>query len=289
MRLQESLTVPGGKLVYAEYGDLAGKPILYCHGWPGSRLQARLTDEPAASLGLHIIAPDRPGMGRSTCIDDRRVLDWPDHVSHLLDHLGVDSFGVLGVSGGAPYALACASALPDRVSMIQICSGVPRHDWLHRSENPALRYRFARFLTSTSTVNRGALLSLFKGFIRTTPASLFVRTARLVLPSCDQRALRDRAVRAAVLQSMREAFQGPVRGLSRDLVLLTSPWGFEFSEIAAKVRYWHGGSDYLCPMEQIEATVNELPNATLKRLPDLGHYSLPVAMRGEILRALSDS
>lgn len=37
-------------------------------------------------------------------------MDWPADVNHLVQHLGIKSFRILGISGGGPYALACANA-----------------------------------------------------------------------------------------------------------------------------------------------------------------------------------
>ena len=38
------LVAEGRRIAYAEWGDAAGTPVVYCHGFPGSRLEARLAD-----------------------------------------------------------------------------------------------------------------------------------------------------------------------------------------------------------------------------------------------------
>ena len=119
------LRLPSGQvLAWTEYGDPAGAPVLYHHGWPGSRLEARFAHEPAIALGLRIIAPDRPGYGASTQTSTRTLGDWPADAAALVDHLGVHRFVALGISGGAPYALACAAALPGRVTRVCIVSAM---------------------------------------------------------------------------------------------------------------------------------------------------------------------
>ena len=55
----------GRRLCFAEYGALDGQPVFYFHGWPSSRLQASLLSALARERGLRLIAPDRPGAGRS--------------------------------------------------------------------------------------------------------------------------------------------------------------------------------------------------------------------------------
>ncbi|PGG96045.1 hypothetical protein GX51_08005 [Blastomyces parvus] len=109
----QTLTIPNPHsartLSFAEYGPQTGFPLLYFHGYPSSRLEARALTPLAHRLHLRIIAPDRPGFGRSTYAPSRRIVDWPADVRALADHLGLARFAVLGGSGGGPYALACAS------------------------------------------------------------------------------------------------------------------------------------------------------------------------------------
>lgn len=56
----------GRTLAYCEYGLPDGKPVLFFHGHPGSRLEFSVFDpgDLASELGLRIIAADRPGHGR---------------------------------------------------------------------------------------------------------------------------------------------------------------------------------------------------------------------------------
>ena len=109
-----------------EYGDQTGEPVFFCHGWPSSRTMAELTDTAARDLGLRIISPDRPGIRDSSFHAEQetarlaaaaggtRGLDWASA-----------SFEILGISGGAPYALAAAWAMPERVRAIAVVSGAP--------------------------------------------------------------------------------------------------------------------------------------------------------------------
>src|SRR5262249_30438003 len=55
----------GRKLGYIDIGDSNGPVILACHGMPGSRLDFANHDPVLRSLGVRLIAPDRPGYGLS--------------------------------------------------------------------------------------------------------------------------------------------------------------------------------------------------------------------------------
>src|SRR5918996_4665095 len=112
----------GRRLGFAEWGDAGGRPLLYFHGWPGSRVEGRLADETARSRRIRMIAVDRPGMGRSDFPPRRTLVDWPDDVVEVAAAVALDRFAVLGISGGGPYAAACAWKLSDRLTRAGLVS-----------------------------------------------------------------------------------------------------------------------------------------------------------------------
>ncbi len=64
-------------------------------------------------------------MGLSDFEPGRKILDWPNDVIQLADALEIDRFGVEGVSGGGPYAAACAYKIPDRLGSLTGLNPVP--------------------------------------------------------------------------------------------------------------------------------------------------------------------
>jgi pimeloyl-ACP methyl ester carboxylesterase len=68
----------GRKLGFVEFGDLKGKPVFYFHGFPGSRLEAKLAERISRDSHVRFIGIDRPGFGLSEFKPDRRLMDWPD-------------------------------------------------------------------------------------------------------------------------------------------------------------------------------------------------------------------
>lgn len=108
----------GRRIAAAEYGSAtAPVTMLYFHATISSRLEGRLFDTAARQRGVRVVALDRPGAGRSDPRPGRRLLDWPADVADVADHLGIARFACVGQSAGAAHALACAHALPDRVSI----------------------------------------------------------------------------------------------------------------------------------------------------------------------------
>lgn len=107
-------TLPDGRTIsYAIYGDPnSSRTIFYHHGYPSSHEEALSCHDAAAQHSIRLISADRPGFGSSTFQPARKLLDWPADLLALADHLKVDRFAVLGVSGGAPYVLACWHRMP---------------------------------------------------------------------------------------------------------------------------------------------------------------------------------
>jgi pimeloyl-ACP methyl ester carboxylesterase len=114
----------GRRLAYSELGDPDGIPIFHQHGMPGSRVEHVAEPELYRSLGVRVITPDRPGYGLSDPDPQSPLLDWPSDIEELADHLGLSRFGIIGLSGGGIYALACAAAIPHRLTNV-VVTGCP--------------------------------------------------------------------------------------------------------------------------------------------------------------------
>ena len=73
-----------------------------------------------------MLAPDRPGVGDSSPWAPGRgstVAEYAHELRAFADALELPIFSVLGYSGGGPYALAAAHALPDRIAAAAVVSG----------------------------------------------------------------------------------------------------------------------------------------------------------------------
>src|SRR5687767_2767990 len=118
----------GRSLAYAEWGARRGQPVFFFQGTPGGRLTRWWDDALPAACDVRLITVDRPGIGRSHYKRGRSVVDWADDLMQLADHLELERFPVVAFSSGGPYALACASRAPDRVSAVALASPLGRAD-----------------------------------------------------------------------------------------------------------------------------------------------------------------
>lgn len=276
----------GGHLAYAEYGDAAGTPILFFHGWPSSHMMAKLTNVAARKLNVRIISADRPGICDSSFQPNRKLLDWPGVVGQLADHLGVERFHILAFSGGAPYAYVTALKMRERVCAISIVSGaVPFADLGDHSGLLPL-YRWMMWFYRNQP---GVLRALFRAAGPLVSLRAFVRVAQKLLrmlPQPDAEALRDDAAFDIVFGSQREAWRGSADGVIADAEIYGRPWGFRLEDVDVPVRLWHGKQDRAFSFRVAEETAKRLSNCIARYVENEGHFSLPIRHMGEILTDL---
>lgn len=259
----------GRTLAYAESGDPDGWPVLGCHGSPSSRLERHVEDIGAyRRWGMRLIVPDRPGFGRSDPQPGRRVLDWPADVAELLDHLGIDRFAVLSLSGGAAYALACAHVFGDRVAAVGVLGGAPPPDipWPWPRWVPA-GLRSAVHRPSLAT----RLLQPALAPITLRPAAL-PRYLQIRLNGADRRVIGRPAVRQILTDTFTEALRNGSAALAQDRALLFRPWGFPLTAVRQHVHVWHGTQDWQVPAVLAQVLGAMLPSSTVHWLPGEGHF-----------------
>lgn len=278
----------GRTLGFSEYGDPKGKPLFYCHGFPASRLEAELTATAAAWIGVRVVAADRPGFGLSDFKPGRSLIDWPDDLRELADLLGIDRFSVLGVSGGGPYALACALRLPARLKGVGVVCGLGP-----LAGTGLLREMGWPARTSFGLARRmpRLLRLLYEGLLgpplrRHPEAAMNLLT--VAAPAADRAVLARPEVHRIITASIGEAFRPGMRGATWEMGLYSRPWGFAPEEIAIPVRLWHGTADGTVPSSHGRHLATALPNCLPVFTEGEGHFTLPIGHMEEILRTLSE-
>jgi len=271
---REHRLADGRTLGYALFGAPEGEPFFYFHGFPSSRLEAALHDAAAASSGVRLIAPDRPGFGRSAHRAGRRLADWPNDVRELADHLGLDRFGVVGASCGGPYAAACAAGLPERVRSLTLLGSVApfTERALTRRQMAPLRLLFGVARASPALVF--PLLALDARLLRRDPERAMQRLSKL-LSAPDRDLLADGAeARSRFAATLQEAYVQGVRGAAQDAHLLARDWGVDLRAIEAPALVFQGGLDRHAPPEMGRWLARAIPSARLIEAEGDGHLSL---------------
>ena len=113
------------QISFAEFGAPQGRAVFWLHGTPGARRQipteARVYAE---DHNIRLIGIDRPGIGSSTPHRYENIAAFAADLRTIADTLGIDEMAIVGLSGGGPYSLACAAALPERVLAVAVLGGV---------------------------------------------------------------------------------------------------------------------------------------------------------------------
>jgi pimeloyl-ACP methyl ester carboxylesterase len=263
----------GRRMEFAQCGDPAGLPVFFFHGFIGSYHQALVAHEPALRHGLRVIAPNRPGVGRSSPRPRRTIAESVSDVQEIADSLGVRTFGVIGASGGGPYALACLARLPQRVKHATIVSGLGPigEARVLASMNPFAR-RVLRVARRFPFVVQWAFAARLRAFSQGPEQfldALLRRWSRSDRELMSRPAFREMFL--SDLQAVLVTGQG-AEGMAQELQLYFR-WGFRLSEIPreARVTFWHGRSDHLVPALMSQEMARQLPRASVE-LRAGGHF-----------------
>lgn len=264
----------GRWLSYREHGLPDKPPVFYFHGTPGSRLEAALCESEACLSEIRLISVDRPGLGRSSYSGSRRILDWPNDVDELASALGYadQRFGIVGFSGGAPYAAACAWAMPHRLTHMAIVSG-------HTPMNapgvcPGSDDKLIRLISRRPRVSTRALRLLARRLDRRPDKVIAKVTKKWAAPDrklmlCNPRRYRD------LIADLREAVRCGPAGLVEDVRLLRCPWGFALSDIqGVPVSIWQGGCDPIVTPSMGHYFHKQIADSELTIDPRAGHVTM---------------
>jgi len=273
----------GRQLAYSELGDPAGSPIFHQHGMPGSRLEHEADPEIYRSMGVRVITPDRPGYGLSDPHPRRPLLDWPADVAQLADSLGISRFGITALSGGGIYALACAAAIPERLTAV-VVTGSPG-PMQREGAQVGMRFmtRAGVWLGSHASWLLDGAAAVASRAAHRYPR-FFVEQANRDKPLADRYWLSMPSINREAAENLREALRHGAWGYVADIRALAQPWGFALEDIRVPVQLWHGSEDTVIPMHHSEYLASVIPGATLRICPGEAHMLMWNHL-GEILIA----
>ena len=261
--VEGTVTVEDGRrLGFAEFGVPHGRAVLWMHGTPGARRQipqaARIA---AAELGLRLIGIDRPGVGHSTPHLYGSIKDFAADLEYVLDRLGIDEFAMLGLSGGGPYVLGCAAAMPGRMKVAGVLGGVAPAVGPDAAAGGivSLAARFAPVLKGLR-VPLSWLLASFFWSTRPVAVPAILLYARFS-PEGDRQVFARPEMRAMFLDDLLTGGRPGLRAPVYDVVLFGRSWGFELSEVTVPVHWWHGDADHIVPLAHGRHVADRLPDA----------------------------
>ncbi|KAK7427161.1 hypothetical protein QQZ08_006274 [Neonectria magnoliae] len=118
------------QISWAEFGSPTGRPVISLHGTSSCRLEFQQFHEELYEKNIRIIAPDRPGIGRSEFQPNRTIGGYASDVQALAKHLELQEYTVMGTGVGGSFALACARHInpDDGLKAVGVLSGIAPWD-----------------------------------------------------------------------------------------------------------------------------------------------------------------
>lgn len=229
-----AVRLPDGRsITFSAAGPADGFPIVYCHGAIGSPRWwtpdlGRLTER----LSIRYLLVNRPGFAGSDPSPGRTVADFARDLGEVMSSLGHRRFSVVGVSAGAPYALACGWALAER--LVGLAAVSPLGPSSGRGASRGLRYSVP--LVPFGSGPMGPALA------------------------------------GACLRAMGLHGGTPTAAMIGDYQVCRRDWGFDPGEMSFPVTIWHGGADPLVPLAHVRALAAAIPGCTTRVAAGGGHF-----------------
>ena len=272
-----------GRETYVLISGESPCPTVLLHGGAGNTVEWA---DVAPMLVGPVVIPDRPGFGLSYPNDYRRVdyrADAAQWLLELVDGLGVEQIDLVGNSMGGFFAIAFATAHPERVRRLALCG------------SPAgLFPKIGMFLQLWATPGIGALISKIR-FRDTETLRKRLFGSYLVHPDRVATDLLEVALlginlpgtadtNRAILQAV-----ATLRGWRPEMRLDDA-----LATLAVPTLFAWGDSDQIAHADIAEALTRRMPDARISMIPDAGHIPHldqpgPVAAAlNEFLRQPSD-
>ncbi|WP_409426858.1 alpha/beta fold hydrolase [Mycobacterium sp. SMC-11] len=262
------------QLGFAEFGAPQGRAMFWLHGTPGARRQipveARLY---ATEANIRLIGVDRPGIGSSTPFQYETVSQFADDLRTVADTLGIDKMAVIGLSGGGPYTLACAAAMPKRVVAAGVLGGVAPAVGPEAIDSNLMRLaRLAEPVLDHAGRPISVLAAGLIRMIRPVASPALELYARLS-PEGDREMLSRPEFKAMFLDDLLNGSRKQLAAPIADAILFARPWGFRLADIKVPVHWWHGDADHIVPFSHGKHVVALLPDARLYPIPGESHLA----------------
>lgn len=290
----------GRKLGFARYGSKEGPQILYLHGLPGSRFEAKaFYEKHLHQFEAGMICVERPGIGLSSLHPGAGVSDHARDVLNLARQLDLQEWRVIGVSGGAPYALACARHHPsESLRAVAICAGIGPfafgyHGMALGTKATLLIFRYAPWLhhivsrpliALQGTISDTALVEMMQ--------NTFSKPNKLLqIQQKDVEAYKKKPdLLPGLIASTKEHFRQGFGGYLQDGKCIAGDWDFEIEDITfRRIHIWHGRQDVNCPLHMAERLADLLGDGVRLNVVDETHMSTTVNYAEQVLRDLLKS
>ena len=275
---REALTIKlkdGRTLGYAEFGDPNGKPVLYFHGYPGSRLEPKVASKSIKKAGVRIVSTDRPGMGLSDPKPKRELLDWPEDVMQLARALKIDKYTILGTSGGGPYSLACAYKIPHKnLQAAATCGGMGPIEAGTDGMKESNKKVFSMAKKTPWLLRLIMWLTFGRKVKDVESAYQYLLDRKDDFPEADQNLFENPKFGRVFAESNFAAQSQGTKWVVYEGQIYVQPWGFNLEDIPSetKVYVFQGEIDDQVPIGMARYMEQRIPNCEANYFPNETHF-----------------
>ena len=202
------------------------------HGGLSSRLDAAPAHRAATRLGSGSSPPDRPGIGRSTYLADRRLIDWPNDVPRSPTPSGSKSSRSWAGRAAAPTQLHAARCLVHRVRRVAMLSSAVPIDVFGTTRGLTFDDRVLLFLVHRAPAIAALLMRVM--IADASPLRLYHEVLRS-FPAVDRAVIKEMGPPAQAVAFVAESMRQGTDGCVQDFRIFGDPWGFALEHIGAPV------------------------------------------------------
>ena len=280
------------KLSYALYGPANGKPVLYFHGTPSSRLEPLLLNVYNKNLtqllqqnNIQLIAVDRPGLGLSTYNAHNSFLSFANDVAQLAAHLQLTTTSVLGWSGAGPFALSLAFHYPQLIKAVYLITTFTRSF----SEPGVFKVMHANKYYFGAARYVSPLLKTAMNIVSSKPADSPAPNWLLGLPKVDYDYIKEpEGYKHLTAVTICEACVKGSKGAVQEASLYFNKAEYNIAQIQQPVHYWWGTADNTVPIVHPKAIEEKVPNAHMYYKEEEGHLSIYIRCFEEVLQTIAN-
>lgn len=219
---------------------------------------------------VRLIAPDRPGYGRSDFVEGVTTLEnWPNDVVALADTLNIERFAVFGPSGGGPFALACAWQIPERLTSVGLFASIgpltPETDkniaapvrmmWAYAPKLPGLFKLQMKFLAWLARIYPAVYVKMILNEFGETDREVYERLNIAEMIRTD----RSESYRQGGIGTWYDA-------------MIPAHWPIPLHEIMVKVYLWQGEKDISTPPAMGRYLASQMPDCEATWIEGAGHF-----------------
>jgi pimeloyl-ACP methyl ester carboxylesterase/DNA-binding CsgD family transcriptional regulator len=266
------------------FGPADGLPVLFVHGALFGIAALPGMQDAAQTLGLRIIAPERPGFGHTALGDNADpVAMATQQALDILDALALPRVVVLAHDIGTRFAARLAREAPTRVAAVIAAPATPpMQTWAQTADMPT-RHRVNAWAAQNMPGLMDKIVALGLAQIARNGVEVI---PRLVFDGCDfdQAVLRQPGAGAVLQEAFHLAWAQRGAGFRADMRLTNEDWQDDARRVVAPFLCLHGAESRTVSRNAVEALARTLPKGRFRLIEGAGH-SLPVSHTGLILRS----